>query len=147
MSRVATICASIACSGDRPFSKRADASLRSPSLFDVAWMLGPCQLADSMSTRVVSGCDLRAHAAHDAGDRRRAVGVGDQAVVGVQDAGLAVERHDLLAVARAAHDEPAAGDAVGVEGVQRLAEQEHRVVRDVDDVVDRALARRPSGAP
>ena len=40
----------------------------------------------------------------------------------------------------AAHDEPPALDAVEVEGVHRLAGQQHHVVRDVDDVVDRALA-------
>ena len=55
MSFVATICASIACSTDNPFSKRALASERRPSFGDVAWMFGPSQLATSMSTRVVSG--------------------------------------------------------------------------------------------
>ena len=53
MSRVATIWASIACSGARPFSKRPLASLRSPRTCDVRWMLGPSQLATSISTRVV----------------------------------------------------------------------------------------------
>ena len=56
MSFVATTCASSACSTDSPFSKRALASLRSPSFVDVAWMFGPSQLATSMSTRVVSSC-------------------------------------------------------------------------------------------
>ena len=35
-----------------------------------------------------------------------------------------------------------AGDAIVVEGVQRLPQLEHDVVRDVDDVVDRPLAER-----
>ena len=83
--------------------------------------------------------DLGALAAHDAGDRRRAVGVVDDEHLGVERAHLAVERGDLLAVPGPAHDEPAAGDAVEVEGVQRAAGQQHHVVGDVDDVVDRAL--------
>ncbi len=53
MSRVATTCASSACSGARPFSKRAEASLRRPSAHEVRWMFGPFQLATSISTRVV----------------------------------------------------------------------------------------------
>ena len=39
------------------------------------------------------------------------------------------------------------GDPVEVVGVHRLAEQQHHVVGDVDDVADRALADRRSGAP
>ena len=46
--------ASSAASGDRPFSNRDEASLRTPSLREVRWMLGPFQLATSMSTRVVA---------------------------------------------------------------------------------------------
>src|SRR5439155_212992 len=36
------------------FSKRPDASLRSPSFSDVRWMLGPIHVAASIRTRVVS---------------------------------------------------------------------------------------------
>ena len=85
------------------------------------------------------GLHLRAGAAHQAGDRRRPVGVLDHDDVAVQRTRLAVEGLHLLAVACAAHHEPRAGDAVEVEGVQRLAGQQHRVVGDVDHVVDRAL--------
>ena len=53
MSLAATACASMACSGASPFSKRALASLRRASFHDVRWMLGPSQLATSISTRVV----------------------------------------------------------------------------------------------
>ncbi len=56
MSRVATAWPSSACSGASPFSKRALASLRSPSFSDVAWMFAASQLAASMRTRVVSSC-------------------------------------------------------------------------------------------
>ena len=50
-----------------------------------------------------------------------------------------------LAVAGAAHAEAAAAQRVEVVGVVRLAELEHHVVADVDDVVDRAHARQRSG--
>ncbi len=86
------------------------------------------------------GLDLGAVSAHDTGDRRRPGGVGDEADLAVDGARLVVERDDLLAVGGAAHDEATALDAVQIEGVQRLAGQQHDVVRDVDDVVDRALA-------
>ena len=85
------------------------------------------------------GLDLRARAAHDPGDRGRPVGVVDHDHLAVERAGLPVERLHLLALARATHDQLAAGDAVEVERVQRLAAQQHRVVGDVDDVVDRPL--------
>ncbi len=42
----------------------------------------------------------------------------------------------------AAHRQSRARDAVEVEGVQRLAGEQHRVVGDVDDVVDRRAVRR-----
>ncbi len=61
----------------------------------------------------------------------------------VQRAGLAVEGLHLLAGAGAAYGQALAGDAVEVEGVQRLGGEQHDVVGDVDDVVDRAL---PGGA-
>ena len=53
ISLVATIWPSIACSGASPFSKRPEASVRRASLVEVRWRLGPCQLAASISTRVV----------------------------------------------------------------------------------------------
>ena len=53
---------------------------------DVRWMFGPTQLAASISTRVVLGSDLGARAAHDAGDRRRALVVLDDEHLGVERA-------------------------------------------------------------
>src|SRR5439155_24755410 len=55
---------------------------------------------------------------------------------------LVVERGELLRVMGAADDDVVSGDAIIVEGVQRLAELEHDVVRDIDNVVDRPLAER-----
>ena len=55
---------------------------------------------------------------------------------------VAVERLDGLALMRGAHDDVAALDAAEVERVHRLAVFEHDVVRDIDDIVDRAHAAR-----
>ncbi len=85
------------------------------------------------------GLDLGARAAHQPGDRRRPVGVLDHDHLRVERARLPVERLHLLVLTGTAHGQPAAGDAVEVEGMQRLARQQHRVVGDVDDVVDRTL--------
>ncbi len=85
---------------------------------------------------------LRARSAHQARDRGGALAVLDHHHLPVQRAGLTVERLHLLARAGAAHHEPPPSDAVEVEGVQRLAGEEHRVVGYVNHVVDRALPRR-----
>jgi len=54
ISRAASRWAAIACSGWSCFSKRAEASVRSPSALEVRMMFGPTQVAASISTRVVS---------------------------------------------------------------------------------------------
>ena len=58
---------------------------------------------------------------------------------------LAVQRDELLAVARGAHHDVAAAVALGelaqVKGVERLTGEVHNVVGHVHDVVDRAPAR------
>ena len=54
-----------------------DASVRSPSFASERMMFGPTQVAASISTRVVLSGDLGDLAAHDPGDARRALGVGD----------------------------------------------------------------------
>ena len=85
--------------------------------------------------------DLGVLAAHHAGETDRPLGVGDHEVVGSELAACAVERDELLPGARAADDDPAAGERLSVVRVQRAAEREHHVVRDVDDVRDRAHPR------
>ena len=121
ISWVETAWPHIVISGASPFSKRPEASVRSPSRCDVRCRFGPFQLAASISTRVVLGCTSERWPpmmpAIDVGP----VVVADQPHVGVQRALDVVERRHLLAVARPAHDEAAAGDEVPVEGVQRLA--------------------------
>ncbi len=54
----------------------------------------------------------------------------------------AVERRHLLALRGGPHGQRPARDLVEVEGVQRLRGQQHHVVGDVDDVVDRPLPGR-----
>ncbi len=83
--------------------------------------------------------DLGLLAAHDPGERDRALRVGDHQVGRVELAQRPVERLHLLARPCAAYDDAAAQRFV-VERVERVAEREHHVVRHVDDVRDRADA-------
>ena len=55
ISRPATACACMHCSGCRPFSKREEASLRRPRSHEERWMFGPFHVADSSSTRWCPG--------------------------------------------------------------------------------------------
>ena len=105
-------------------------------------MLVPFQLATSSRTRVVAVGDLGDLAAHDPGDPGRAVVVADEDRLGVEGALDAVEGRHLLALAGGAHGQRPAGNLVEVEGVQRLRGEQHHVVGDVDDVVDRPLPGR-----
>ena len=96
--------------------------------------------------------DLAVEAAHDAGQRDRLLGVADDQIVGIEGEFLLVQRGDLLALVGAADDDAAARDVGQVEGVHGLADLDQGVVRDVDDVVDRAqagerqMAAHPAGA-
>ena len=83
--------------------------------------------------------DLGLGAAHDAGDRDGplATAVGDEQVARVEGTVDVVERGQPLARPRPAHDDRAL-EGGEVERVQRLAQAEHHVVRDVDRQRDRA---------
>src|SRR3989338_10093156 len=80
--------------------------------------------------------DFRVGAAHDAGERHGALGVGDDQVVGLQGTGHPVERGQLLAGLGGADDDFLFRQRVEVEGVRGVAELEQDVVGDVHDVVD-----------
>ena len=80
--------------------------------------------------------DLGVGAAHDAGQRHGAAGVGDEQVVRLERALDAVERGELFARLGAADDDAAVAEQVEVEGVGGVAELEQDVVGDVHDVVD-----------
>ncbi len=66
-------------------------------------------------------------AAHDTADSDRALLVGNDAIVRLQQIGFAVEREKFFAVARES-DVDVAIQLVGIEGVRRLAELEHHEV-------------------
>ena len=78
-------------------------------------------------------------AAHDAGDGFDAVVVANDHVFRAEPIGLAVEREDVLAVVRAAHDK-IAFHLARVEHMQRAAAVEGQVVGDIHKRVDRAQA-------
>src|SRR6185369_7095887 len=84
--------------------------------------------------------DLRLFTTHDAGERDRIFGVGDDEHVGGQSAFDAVERGELLAGSCATDHDTTSSEFVEVECVQRLAQLVKHVVRYVCDVVDRPLA-------
>ena len=89
------------------------------------------------SVRIDAGLE----AALDAGERNRPLCIGDQQVIRRQIADRLLERLELFAFTRAAHDDLPLCKRRVVERVQRIAEREHRVVRHVDDVRDRTHAR------
>ena len=137
--------------GSTPRSKRADASERSPSRDGRqpdADRLEPRRLQRHGRRGVV---DLGVGAAHDPGDPDRAVGgVADEEVRWRQLAGHVVQRGQRLALAGEADPEARRiAQRSQVVGVVGLAELEHDVVADVDDVVDRAHPgrRQPLGHP
>src|ERR1051326_2735334 len=84
--------------------------------------------------------DLALRAADDAAEADGFVGVGDDAGVLVKLAHFVVEAAHRFAGLAFADDDRIALQAIEVEGMQRVAEGEHHVVRGVDDVVDRAEA-------
>src|SRR5918992_298934 len=112
ISRAASRCAAIACSGWSCFSNRAEASVRSPSAFEVRMMFGPTQVAASIRTRVVFP---------DTSE---------------------IWPPMIPAIPLGPDDDAAPAHLVEVERVQRLAGGEHCVVRYVHDVRDRALPGR-----
>ena len=74
---------------------------------------------------------------HHAAERDRTLQIADQQIVRRADAVHPVERPDHLAVGGRAHDDAGSGQSMQIEPVERLPELEHRVVRRVDDRVDR----------
>ncbi len=84
--------------------------------------------------------------AHDAGESDGARTVGDDQHLRIELAFLAVERHDLLAGARAPHVDLAAGNGGEIVGVHRLTALPEAEVGGIDDVVDRARADRLEAA-
>ena len=121
---------------------RPRCAARAPTTCDGCW--GRSSSPTSSSTRVVSAATSERSPPISPAIEVGALGVLDHDHLPVERPRLPVERLHLLAVVRAAHGQARAGDAIEVEGVQRLAGQQHRVVGDVDDVVDRPLPGRDS---
>ena len=84
--------------------------------------------------------DAGVFAAHDARDGLRMVRVANDEHRGVEFPLHAVKRDDGLALVRLADNDGAVFERPVVKGVQRLAELQHHVVRDVHGEVDRANA-------
>ena len=117
----ASACPSMPCSGWICFSKRPEASVRRPRRVEVRWMLGPFQVAASISTRVVPSLT-----SERAPPMIPAMLVGPSASSITQTSGSSVRSTSSSVVIfspslGAPHDQPPAGDQVGVEGVHRLA--------------------------
>src|SRR5882762_3131905 len=82
--------------------------------------------------------NFRFRAAHDSADAHgaRAVAIADHADVRIELALDAVERSDFFAGPGAADDDFVVANFVVIESVQRVAEFEHHVIRNIDDVAD-----------
>ena len=103
-------------------------------------MLTGSNTADSTMTSVVASVISDDGAAHDPGDPEDRLRIGDEQRVGIELALDVIERLEALARPCQAHDDPPVVHGRGIEGVDRLAELQHHVVADVDDVADRPLA-------
>jgi hypothetical protein len=120
-----------------PRSNRYDESLESASD-------APCggsrrdRTARSPAARRRSTRRFAVLAAHDARDRDRPLGVGDDEVVLREGYSLPSMATIFSAGVRLADDDLLPADQLRVERVERLAALEQDVVGDVDDVVDRA---------
>jgi len=121
-----------------------------PALKAVARVAGELQLPGGLAGgHRVEPRDLQQHvrrrrahartlAAHDARDALRVVRVGHHQHRRVQRVRLAVERHQLLVRTRVSHHHPALAQLRQIKHVTGLAQFEHDVVGDVDQVIDRA---------
>ena len=84
--------------------------------------------------------DFALLAAHDAGQTRRALVVGNDQHFRCERVRLAVQRRQRLALMRAAHDDRLLAHLAQVERVHRMAGFQHHEVGNVHDVVDRTHA-------
>ena len=129
--------------GGLPCDVRIDALLPAVRrLAAQAEPLGRAQDADRLEVRRLEQDvrrrlgDLGLEAAHDAGDGHGAKRVRDEEVGGLERPLDAVQGDELLARLSPPDADAPSGQALRVEGVERAAEGDHDVVRDVDDVRD-----------
>ena len=143
ISCVASVAAGPARCGSTPFSQRFEPSVRSACRSELRRIPTGSKFAASSRTFVVELGDLGLLAAHDPGERDRALGVGDHEILGAR---ACARRRRASAPSRPSRARRATSppwSSVEVVGVQRAAEREHHVVRHVDDVRDRADAGVP----
>ena len=150
-STISSVASSAACSaryGSTPFSQRFEPSVRSRSRSEVRKMPVGSKFAASSRTSVVASPISVSSPPMIPASAIGPLRVGDHEVRRLELALDAVERAELLARPRAgARRSCRRASVVEVEGVQRVAEREHHVVRHVDDVRDRPHAGRVQARP
>ena len=130
----------------RPSPSGSSPAVRSASRSDVRRSPSGSKFAASSRTSVVPSETSLSSPPMIAGERDRALRVGDHRSSRLEAAYDAVERPELLAGPRAAHDDPPAGQLRPCRRRAAGCRDEHHVVRDVDDVRDRAHVRERRGA-
>ena len=86
-------------------------------------------------------------AAHDTGNGDWTLWISDKQHIGLQFAFYAIEGDYLLTRPGTAHNNMMMTHQIVVKTVQRLAELQHDVVGDIDDVIDRSHACRQQSPP
>jgi len=99
------------------------------------------------SRRFCGKGNFRFGAAHDSAnpDGVRAVAIGDQAHVRIKRSLDTIERSSFFLRAWRGAQQFCDPNVVVIEGVQRMAEFEHHVIRNIDDVADAGDAEASSG--
>ena len=136
--RAASAAAGSARYGSTPFSHRFEPSVRRASRSEVSRTPIGSKFAASSSTSVVVSPTSRVEPAHDRRERHCTFAVGDEKVTRVEPAQGAVEGANLLALGRVPHDDRPLVETTSIEDVEGASVHLHHVVRDVDDVRDRA---------
>ena len=136
----AYVAAGPASSGSTPFSQRVWLSVRMRCRSPLRSTVSGSKFAASSRIDVVSSLTSVLAPPITPAIPDRPGGVRDHEILRVEPALRPVERLELLARRRPAHDDPSAVELVEIERVQRVAEREHHVVGDVDHVRDRPHA-------
>ena len=84
----------------------------------------------------------RVPAAHHTSKAQRLLLIGDHQIIRIEKALHAIERAQLLAVARAADNDPAL-QLVQIERVRRLPHRQHNIIGRIDSVENRLLLQQP----
>ena len=137
-SRLARIAAGSAAYGSTPFSHLFDPSVRSARRSEVFSTPIGSKFAASSSTSLVSSATSESRPPMIAASATARSPSVIKRSDGSSSRCVPSSVRSVSPDVRAAHDDPAAGQLRAVEGVERAAPDVHHVVRDVDDVRDRA---------